>query len=63
MSVRAEWLPEALADLSHAPDWRLAEAAAAAVRRYTEGSIGFVLTVPTSDGPDEYRLLIPRLQT
>lgn len=63
MSVRPEWLKEAISDLANAPDWRLAEAAAVAVRRYAADGIGFVLRVPVSDGPDEFRLLIPRLRT
>lgn len=63
MSLRAEWFDDALADLARLPDWRLGVAIDAAVERYAAEGIGFVLQVPMSDGPDEYRLLIPRLRT
>lgn len=63
MSLPVEWLPLALTDLANAPDWRLAAAATAAVRRYAEHGIGFVLHVPIVGAADEFRLLIPRIRT
>ena len=63
MSLQVHWLPGAGADLVAIPSLSAAETIAKAVRRYAEDGIGFVLHVPRADGPDEYRLLIPKTRT
>ena len=63
MSRAVEWLPRARADLRQLPDWRIAEAVANAVHRNATEGVGFVLHVLVDDGPDEFRLLIPRMRT
>lgn len=65
MSIDVEWSSDATDDLLRIPSLELAETVARAVRRYAEEGVGFVLHVPVpiADGPDEYRLLIPRART
>lgn len=63
MSVRAEWFDDAIEDLARLPDWRLAVAVDEAVERYAGEGVGFVLHVTVEEGPDEFRLLIPRVRT
>lgn len=63
MSLRIEWTSPAAHDLAALPDWRLAAVVDAAVDRYAGSGIGFVLHLRLADGPDEFRLLIPRVRT
>jgi hypothetical protein len=63
MSLRVEWFRQAQADLLGLPDWRLAEKVDAAVMRYAQDGIGFVLRVHDPKGSPEYRLLIPGTRT
>lgn len=63
MSRAVEWLPRAFADLMSVTDYRVAEAVDAAVDRYAAEGVGFVVHVEVADGPDEFRLLIPRMRT
>lgn len=63
MRIRVDWAHQAIDDLKHLPHWQLAETATRAVRRLAEERIAFVLHVVVDDGPDEFRLLIPRVRT
>lgn len=63
MSLRIDWSAPARNDLANLPDWRLAATIDAAVERYAAEGVGFVLRVPQSEAPDEFRLLIPRIRS
>lgn len=63
MSLQVDGAEPARRDLEALPDWRLAATVDAAVDQLAHDGVGFVQHIHRSDGPDEFRLLIPRVRT